>query len=197
MAGDELVLDDEPLMSARDVPLPGAHNLENVLAAARMAREAGALAPDIAAGVKSFKAVEHRLEFVRTRRGVRYYNDSKATTPAAALKSIAALEGPLWIILGGKDKGLDFTSLREPLKRRARAALLVGQDASKIAEQLVGAVPIEHLGTIEAAIIHAAARADAGDVVLLAPACTSWDQFKNFEERGRLFKAIVRELEGD
>ena len=184
-------------MAASAVPLPGSHNLENVLAAARMALEAGAPMADIAKGVASFKAVEHRLEFVRTRRGVRYYNDSKATTPAAALKSIAALEGPLWIILGGKDKGLDFAALREPLSGRTRAALLVGQDAAKIATQLSGAVPIEQLGTIEAAVRFAAQRATSGEVVLLAPACTSWDQFRNFEERGRLFKDVVRELEGE
>ena len=197
IAGDDLVLDGERLMAASRVPLPGRHNLENVLAAARMALEAGAPLPDIARGIESFQAVEHRLEFVRNRRGVRFYNDSKATTPAAALKSIEALEGHLWIILGGKDKGLDFTPLREPLHQRARAALLVGQDASKIGQQLAGAVPIEQLGTIDAAVHYAADRAQAGDVVLLAPACTSWDQFKNFEERGRFFKAIVRELEGD
>jgi len=197
VAGDDLVLDDNRLMSVKDVPLPGRHNLENVLAAGRMAQEAGASPEEIARGVRSFKAVEHRLEFVRTRRGVRYYNDSKATTPTATLKSVEAMNGPLWIILGGKDKGLDFTLLREPLAGRTRAALLVGQDAGKISKQLAGSVPIEQLGTIEAAVRHAAAHAQAGDVVLLAPACTSWDQFKNFEERGRLFKAVVRELEGD
>ena len=197
LAGGELVVNGEPLMAAGEVPLPGRHNLENVLAAARMALDAGAPLADIARGVTSFQAVEHRLEFVRTRGGVRYYNDSKATTPAAALKSIEALDGPLWIILGGKDKGLDFTALREPLSGRARAALLVGQDAAKIAGQLAGAVPIEQLGTIDAAVRFAAQRAKSGEVVLLAPACTSWDQFKNFEERGRLFKEVVRALEGD
>ena len=197
LADGELVVNGEPLMAASAVPLPGSHNLENVLAAARMALEIGAPMADIAKGVASFKAVEHRLEFVRTRRGVRYYNDSKATTPAAALKSIEALEGPLWIILGGKDKGLDFTALREPLSGRTRAALLVGQDAEKIAGQLSGAVPIEQLGTIDAAVRFAARHAKSGEVVLLAPACTSWDQFRNFEERGRLFKDVVRELEGE
>lgn len=197
LADADLVLDGEVLMPVKEVPLPGHHNLENVLAASSMAREAGVASVDIARGVRTFQAVEHRLEFVRTRRGVRYFNDSKATTPAAALKSIAALEGWLWIILGGKDKGLDFTSLRAPLTGRTRAALLVGQDAAKISQQLAGAVPMENLGTIEAAVRFAAERAVEGDVVLLAPACTSWDQFKSFEERGRLFKAMVRELEGD
>jgi UDP-N-acetylmuramoylalanine--D-glutamate ligase len=197
LAGDELVLDGEPLMAAKEVTLPGRHNLENVLAAARMALETGAAPIEIANGIRTFKAVEHRLEFVRNRRGVRYYNDSKATTPAAALKSIEALEGHLWIILGGKDKGLDFTPLREPLKGRAREVLLVGQDADKIGKQLAGAVPIRQLGTIDAAVAYAAEHSEAGDAVLLAPACTSWDQFRNFEERGRFFKAAVRELEGD
>lgn len=184
-------------MAAKDVPLPGQHNLENVLAAARMAREAGASLEAIARGVESFEAVEHRLEFIRTRLGVRYYNDSKATTPAATLKSIAALEGPLWIILGGKDKGLNFTPLREPLAGRTRAILLVGQDAGKIAGQLASVAPLEQMGTIDAAVRFAAQRAEAGDIILLAPACTSWDQFQNFEERGRFFKTVVRELEGD
>ncbi|MBY0506271.1 MAG: UDP-N-acetylmuramoyl-L-alanine--D-glutamate ligase [Bryobacteraceae bacterium] len=197
LAGDDLVLDGQRLMSTKEVTLPGRHNLENILAAARMARETGAGLEAIARGVKTFAAVEHRLEFVRTRRGVKYFNDSKATTPAAALKSIEALDGPLWIILGGKDKGLDFTPLRAPLAGRTRAALLVGQDAGKIAGQLAGAVPLEQVGTIDAAVRFAAERAQAGEVVLLAPACTSWDQFKNFEERGKLFKAVVRELEGD
>ncbi len=197
LAAGELVLAGEALMPALDVPLPGRHNLENVLAAGRMAREVGVTNTKIAAGVRTFQAVEHRLEFVRERRGVRYYNDSKATTPAATLKSIEALEGPLWIILGGKDKGLDFRSLREPLRGRTRAALLVGKDASKIAGQLDGAVPIEHLGTIDAATKFAAERAVPGEVVLLAPACTSWDQFASYEERGRLFKSVVRELEGN
>ncbi len=197
MSENGLVLNGEPLMKASDVPLPGRHNLENVLAAALMAREAGASLEAISGGVRSFKAVEHRLEFVRVRQGVRYYNDSKATTPAATLKSIEALTGPLWIILGGKDKGLDFTALREPLAGRTRAILLVGQDAAKIATQLAGVAPLEHVGTIDAAVRLAAGRAQAGDVVLLAPACTSWDQFKSFEERGTLFKAVVRELEGD
>jgi len=197
LSDGQLVLDGEAFMAAKDVPLLGQHNLENVLAAARMAREAGASLEAIARGVESFEAVEHRLEFVRGRRGVRYYNDSKATTPAATLKSIAALEGPLWIILGGKDKGLDFTPLREPLAGRTRAVLLVGQDAGKIAGQLAGVAPLEQMGTIDAAVRIAAQRAEAGDVVLLAPACTSWDQFENFEERGRFFKTVVRELEGD
>jgi len=197
LSDGQLVLDGEAFMAAKDVPLPGQHNLENVLAAARMAREAGASLEAIARGVESFEAVEHRLEFIRTRLGVRYYNDSKATTPAATLKSIAALEGPLWIILGGKDKGLNFTPLREPLAGRTRAILLVGQDAGKIAGQLASVAPLEQMGTIDAAVRFAAQRAEAGDIILLAPACTSWDQFQNFEERGRFFKTVVRELEGD
>ncbi len=197
LSAGELVLAGEVLMSAKDVPLPGLHNLENVLAAGRIAREAGVANAQIAAGVRTFQAVEHRLEFVRERRGVRYYNDSKATTPAATLKSIEALDGPLWIILGGKDKGLDFRPLREPLRGRTRGALLVGKDAGKIASQLEGAVPIEQMGTIDAATKFAAERAVAGEIVLLAPACTSWDQFASYEERGRLFKTVVRELEGN
>ena len=184
----------EPLMAAADVPLPGGHNVENVMAAATLAMLAGAARAQVAAAVKTFVAVEHRLEFVRERNGVKFYNDSKATTPEAALRAIEALDGPLFIILGGKDKGLDFTRMRQALRERAKAALLVGQDAGKIERQLEGATEFIRAGTVDAAVREAARRAAPGDIVLLAPACTSWDQFKSYEERGRFFKEAVREL---
>jgi UDP-N-acetylmuramoylalanine--D-glutamate ligase len=183
-----------PLMDAAHVPLPGQHNLENVMAAASIAILAGAEREAVAKAVTTFAAVEHRLEFVSERQGVKYYNDSKATTPEAALRAIAALDGPLWIILGGKDKGLDFTRMRSAIAARAKAVLLVGQDADKIAAQLAGATEFIRAGTVDAAVREAAARAVPGDIVLLAPACTSWDQFKSYEERGRFFKSAVHAL---
>src|ERR1019366_1933887 len=118
-------------------------------------------------------AVEHRLEFVRSVSGVEFYNDSKATSVDATLKALDAFAGGLWVILGGKDKGLEYTALRAPLAAKAHAALLIGAAAPKIAEQLQGAVPLVSAGTIEAAIAHAYAHAVPGDTALLAPASTS------------------------
>ena len=178
-------------MKQADIPLAGRHNAENVLAAATIALLAGADRGRAAQAVTTFQAVEHRLEFVRELAGVRYYNDSKATTPEAALRAIEALDGSLWIILGGKDKGLDFSKLGAALAGRAKGALLVGQDAEKIAASLPASVGVIRAGTIDRAVAEARARAVAGDIVLLAPACTSWDQFKSYEERGRFFKAAV------
>lgn len=190
-----LYADGEPLIDTKDLQLIGKHNWENVMAAAQIALAAGLSRDAIARGASTFRPVEHRLEFVRELSGVRYYNDSKATTPTATLMAIEAVSGPLWIILGGKDKGLDFTPLRSPLAGRARGILLVGKDAPKIAAALNGVAPLLHLHTVDAAVVHAHQYAQPGDAVLLAPGCTSWDQFKNFEERGALFKRTVLELE--
>lgn len=185
---------DEPFLQVAEIPLPGRHNAENAAAAATIAILAGADRQRAAAAVQTFQPVEHRLEFVRELDGVRYYNDSKATTPEAALRAIDALDGPLWIILGGKDKGLDFTKLGAALAGRAKGVLLVGQDAGKIAQALPPQVTAIHAHTVDNAVREAHAKARSGDIVLLAPACTSWDQFKSYEERGRFFKAAVREL---
>src|SRR5712692_8948716 len=156
---------------------------------------AGAAPDAIAAGVRSFAGVEHRLEFVAEIGGVSFYNDSKATNVDATLKAVDAFAGNLLVILGGKDKGGDFSLLREPLRRRARLALLVGAAAEKIAVQLAGAVPVERPGELDRAVRLAFEHARSGDVVLLAPACASFDQFENFEHRGRVFKQLVRQLE--
>ncbi|MCS7315799.1 MAG: UDP-N-acetylmuramoyl-L-alanine--D-glutamate ligase [Bryobacterales bacterium] len=189
-----LWLGGRPLMPASDIPLRGLHNVENVLAAALAARLTGAPAEAIAEAVRSFPGVEHRLEFVCRVRGVEFYNDSKATNVDAALKALQAFEGPLWVILGGKDKDGDFRPLREPLRQKARAVLLIGAAAEKIARQLEGAVPLASCGTLENAVEYAFRRAVPGDTVLLAPACASFDQFENFEHRGRVFKQLVASL---
>ncbi len=183
-------------MQAREVPLRGIHNLENTMAAAIAAHLAGASHVQIRAAVMTFPGVEHRLEFVRELDGVAWYNDSKATNVDATLKAIAAFPGALWVILGGKDKGSDFAPLAEPLKEKAQAALLIGAAAAKIESQLQGAVPIVNCGTIEAAVHEARTHARSGDTVLLAPACASFDQFENFEHRGREFKLLVNALGG-
>jgi len=186
---------EESILKLADIPLPGAHNLENVLAAVAATRLAGAEPASIAKGVRSFAGVEHRLEFVAEIGGVRFYNDSKATNVDATLKALAAFPGRILIILGGKDKGSDYTLLQAPLRERAILALLIGAAADKIEKQIAGSVAIEQAGTLERAVDTAAHAARAGDVVLLAPACASFDQFQNYEHRGRVFKELVHQLE--
>jgi len=195
LCGDNLMLDGEFLMTAGEVPIRGRHNVENALAASIAASRAGVAPPAIAAAVRTFQAVEHRLEFVRRVGGVGFYNDSKATSVDATLKALSAFTGGLWVILGGKDKGLDYSVLREPLAARAHAALLIGAAAGKIADQLRGAVPLVDAKTLDAAVAHAYEHAGPGDTVLLAPACASFDQFRSFEHRGEVFKRIVGRLE--
>jgi len=182
------------LLRREEIPLKGDHNVENVLAACAASYLAGADAASIASGVKTFQGVEHRLEFVAQINGVTFYNDSKATNVDATLKAIESFPGSLIVILGGKDKGTGYAELREPLRQRARLVLLIGAAAQKIASQLEGAVPIEHAGTIGRAVEIAAERAKPGDLVLLAPACASFDQFENYEHRGRVFKELVARL---
>jgi UDP-N-acetylmuramoylalanine--D-glutamate ligase len=198
LRGDDIVFRndgrEEVVLKREEVPLPGAHNLENVLAAIAAARIAGASAKAVAEGVRSFAGVEHRLEFVAEINGVRYYNDSKATNVDATLKALDAFSGRILVILGGKDKGSDYTALQGPLRERAILALLIGAAADKISNQIDGSVTIERAGTLERAIEIASHTARPGDVVLLAPACASFDQFENYEHRGRVFKALVHEL---
>jgi len=191
LKGNTIVLNGEPLMQVSEVPLRGLHNLENTMAAAAICQLAGAPPAGIRAAVMSFPGVEHRLEFVREAGGVSWYNDSKATNVDATLKAIAAFDGGLWVILGGKDKDSDYSPLAVPLRAKAHGALLIGAAAGKIAAQLKGSVPLIHSGTLEAAVREASVRAQPGDCVLLAPACASFDQFENFEQRGREFKRLV------
>ena len=186
---------EEAVLKLQDIPLAGAHNLENVLAAVTATRLAGADAASVAKGVRSFAGVEHRLEFVAEIAGVRYYNDSKATNVDATLKALDAFPGRILILLGGKDKGSDYTVLQKSLREKAILALLVGAAADKIESQIAGSVAIERAGTIERAVETASQAARPGDVVLLAPACASFDQFQNYEHRGRVFKDLVHQLE--
>jgi UDP-N-acetylmuramoylalanine--D-glutamate ligase len=200
LRGEEIVFrsggsGDEPVMKCGEIPLPGAHNLENVLAAVAATRLAGAEPAAIARGVKSFAGVEHRLEFVAEVGGVRYYNDSKATNVDATLKALEAFAGRILVILGGKDKGSDYTVLQQPLREKAVLALLIGAAAEKIERQIAGSVAIERLGTLANAVEIASHTARSGDIVLLAPACASFDQFQNYEHRGRVFKDLVRQLQ--
>lgn len=187
--------EEELIAAVSQVPLPGAHNLENVLAAVTASRLAGVRPAQIEAGIKSFAGVEHRIEFVAELNGVRYYNDSKATNVDATLKALDSFPGRILIILGGKDKDSDYRQLRTALRDKAILALLVGAAAEKIERQIEGSVAIERSGTIEKAVGSAFHSAHAGDIVLLSPACASFDQFENYEHRGRTFKELVHQLE--
>ena len=188
--GEEIVL-----LQREAIGLRGEHNVENVLAAAAASFLAGVRPGDIAEGVRTFAGVEHRLEFVAEVRGVSYYNDSKATNVDAALKALDAFPGRVLVILGGKDKGSDYSLLQEPLREKALAAFLIGEAAQKIEKQVAGSVPAVWAATLERALELAAERARPGDTVLLAPACASFDQFESYEHRGRVFKLLVRQLE--
>ncbi len=186
----------EKVLPLSGIPLKGEHNVENVLAAVCAARLAGAPAEAIRRAIEQFKAVEHRLEYVATLNGVEYYNDSKATNVDATAKAIAAFSSGIHLILGGKDKNSDYTQLADLLRTRVRAVYTIGSAAAKIESQLRGMVQIHSCETLEKAVNAAAAAARPGEVVLLAPACSSFDQFESYEHRGRVFKELVNEWRG-
>jgi UDP-N-acetylmuramoylalanine--D-glutamate ligase len=184
----------EYVMLLRGIPLKGAHNIENVLAAVVAARLAGVPAELIRHAVENFQAVEHRLEYVVTHNGVQFYNDSKATNVDATAKAIAAFSGGIHLILGGKDKNSDYTLLSDLLRERVNAVYTIGSAAAKIESHLRGVVSIYSCETLDKAVASAAAAARPGEVVLLAPACSSFDQFENYEQRGKVFKQLVKDL---
>lgn len=198
---DRIVLQGGTLLRRQELPLRGMHNVENVMAAALAAQLAGAKTQAIAAAVKTFPGVPHRIEFVRRLHGVEYFNDSKATNVDATLKAVAAFEQPLWLILGGKDKGGSYQPLIDPLRQKARAVLVIGAEEPaqtaarpRIRAALSDSLPVVDCGTLSAAVRYAKEHAADGDVVLLAPACASFDQFRDYEQRGDSFKELVRGL---
>ena len=185
----------EAVMPVSEISLAGAHNVENVLAAVCAAKLAGVSSEVVRGAVASFKAVEHRLEFVRELRGVKYYNDSKATNVDAAIKAIESFGGNIWLILGGKDKNSNYAVMSALLRERVKGVLTIGTAAEKIEREVAGVVKIERAETLQRAVALAHGMAGAGDTVLLAPACASFDQFENYEQRGRVFKELVQALE--
>ena len=187
----------EPILPVAEIPLKGAHNVENVLAAVCAARLGGVAAEAIRASVKSFKAVEHRLEFVAVVGGVEFYNDSKATNVDATRKALEAFRRGVHLILGGRDKNSDYMELSDLLRARCKVVYTIGSAAEKIERHLAGVVKIVSAGTLDVAVRKAAEDAVAGDVVLLAPACSSFDQFENYEQRGRVFKELVGKIVGE
>jgi UDP-N-acetylmuramoylalanine--D-glutamate ligase len=184
---------DDPLPA--EPRIPGAHNRENAAAATAAARAAGVADDAIAAGLRSFTGVPHRLELVRELRGVRYVNDSKATNTAAARRGVAAFDAPLRLILGGSLKGEDFGPFAHELPANVRSIYLIGEAAGELEAALDAAGrAYTRVGELDRAVAHASADAEAGDVVLLSPATASYDQFDNFEQRGEVFRRLVEAL---
>lgn len=185
---------EHEVMPVSEIPLKGSHNVENVLAAICAGEVMGCTPESIRAAVREFKAVEHRLEYVATVRGVEYYNDSKATNVDATVKALESFPGNIHLILGGKDKGSDYTVLNPLLRERVKFVYTIGAAAEKIQKHIAGATKIVSSGTMDAAIKQASGAAHPGDIVLLAPACASFDQFNNYEHRGKVFKELVLAL---
>jgi len=185
-----------PVINVNDMNLLGNHNIENVMAAAAVSISAGVPIDVIRRVIKEFKAVEHRIEFVREVNGVSYYNDSKGTNTDAASKAVDAMKRPIVLIAGGYDKGADFTDWIKGFGTKVRAMVLIGKTAGKIASTAkeCGFAPVYIEGTLEPAVKKAASLAENGDCVLLSPACASWDQFSSYEQRGKIFKEIVNGL---
>jgi UDP-N-acetylmuramoylalanine--D-glutamate ligase len=186
---------EEPVSPLSEITLRGQHNVENVLAAAACALALGVTARTIRRAVGDFRAVAHRIEFVRALDGVQYYNDSKGTNVDSTVKAIESFSEPMVLIAGGKGKGQDFTPLAGTARGRVRHAVLIGEDASRIEAALATErVPVTRAGTMAAALDTARALAQPGDVVLLSPGCASFDMFDNYEHRGDVFKDLVRGL---
>jgi UDP-N-acetylmuramoylalanine--D-glutamate ligase len=182
------------VLAVSEIPLKGSHNLENVLAAVCAGALMGCAPEKIRSAIINFKAVEHRLEYVATIGGVEYYNDSKATNVDATMKALQSFPANIHLILGGKDKGSDYTVLNNLLRERVKSVYTIGAAAEKVQSHIKGTTQIVSSGTMESAVKQASATAQPGDVVLLAPACASFDQFQSYEHRGRVFKELVAQL---
>jgi len=186
----------ELLFACDEVPVPGPHNLENAMAATLLARAMGAEAAGLRAGLSGYVGLPHRLQRVGELGGVVFFDDSKGTNVAATERSLEGFaDGSVHLILGGRHKGGDLGALRSVVERKARAVYLIGEAAGELERALAGvAPPLRSAGTLEIAVRAAAGEATPGEVVLLSPACASFDQFRNFVERGERFQALVREL---
>jgi UDP-N-acetylmuramoylalanine--D-glutamate ligase len=187
----------ERLLPSREVPLPGRHMLADVVGASLAATLAGVSGAAVAAAVRGFEGVPHRLELVAERDGVRWMNDSQATIPVAATAALEAFDGPIVLIAGGKDKGLDYAAFADAIALRAKSAILIGETADELERLIAGRVAVERAGSMDDAVRLAAAGAEAGDVVLLSPAAASFDMFVDYAARGDAFRAAVSELEAD
>ena len=189
-----IVFKKERICRVDDMQIQGVHNLENALAAAALSLSAGADRRAVETVLKEFPGLEHRLEFVREKKGVTYINDSKGTNVGAVVKSVEGFTKPVILIAGGLDKGSDFSPLYDLIRRKVKLLVLIGKAADKMAKALGTSTETVFARTLEDGVRLAAAKAVSGDVVLLSPACASFDMFKDFEDRGRQFKKAVKAL---
>jgi len=190
----DLVVGNKIVCRIDEILIKGVHNLENAMAAAAVALAASADPASVAAVLREFPGLEHRLEFVREKDGVTYINDSKGTNVGAVLKSVEGFTRPVILIAGGLDKGSDFSPLFDLFRRKVKLLVLIGKAAEKMAKAVGTATETVLAKTLQDAVQLAAKRAANGDVVLLSPACASFDMFKDFEDRGRQFKEAVKSL---
>ncbi len=189
---------ERELFRTGDLPLAGVHNLENAMAAALLARAMGAEPARLREGLAGFRGLPHRLERIGERAGVVFYDDSKGTNTGATVKSLEGFpDGSVHLILGGLGKGTDPRDLREAVASKARRLYLIGQTAAEFARALGDLAPFEMAGTLDRAVAAAAERAAPGEIVLLSPACASFDQYRNYSERGEHFRRLVAALEGE
>jgi UDP-N-acetylmuramoylalanine--D-glutamate ligase len=184
-----------PLIRSAEITIRGRHNLANAMAAALAARSAGVSAASIRSTLRNFKGVEHRLEFVREIGGVQFVNDSKATNVDAVWYALQSFDRPLVLLLGGRDKGNDYSRLLEPVRNHVKAIVAIGESADKVVRAFTGVVPVSTAASMDAAVRSAAAAAVSGDTVLLSPACASFDWFENYEHRGTTFRELVAALD--
>lgn len=200
LKNDQLILrdkDDKVLLSKNDLQIKGKHNLENAMGAALIAYLYGVSIEKIIEKMKTFQGVSHRMEFVANIDNITYINDSKGTNPDATIKALESYNNPIVLILGGKDKGSDFTDLIKIVKEKCRHVIVLGETKPLIIETLnrFGNINYSECINFEESVHLAKKKAMSGDIVLLSPACASWDMFKSFEERGELFKKVVKEFE--
>jgi UDP-N-acetylmuramoylalanine--D-glutamate ligase len=182
------------VVNVSDISIKGPHNLYNAMAASLVGQLADVSTASMRATLKNFKGVEHRQEFVREVNGVRYYNDSKATSVEAVRYALQAYEQPIVLMLGGRDKGNDYSQILDLVQKHVRAIVALGESADKVEKAFSGTKPVQRALSIEDAVLTAQRLAQQGDVVLLSPACASFDWFENYEQRGRVFKELVRNL---
>jgi UDP-N-acetylmuramoylalanine--D-glutamate ligase len=183
-----------PLIRAEEIKIKGVHNLENAMAASAMALLAGCPVGAVIDALREFPGLEHRLEFVRELNGVSYFNDSKGTNVGAVIKSLESFSSPIILIAGGRDKAGDFTALRHLIKERVKAAVLIGEAAEKMRKAFGDVTEAIMAADFRGAVETARRVAEKGEIVLLSPACASFDMFLNFEDRGRQFKKLVKEM---
>jgi UDP-N-acetylmuramoylalanine--D-glutamate ligase len=188
-----LVEGSERILRVKELTIHGAHNISNALAASALARAFGVPREALAAGLRSFRGLPHRLELVRERQGVQWYDDSKGTNVGATIAALRGLGRKAVVILGGDGKGQDFSPLRPAVQERASRVLLIGRDAPLIEAALAG-LPAERCTTLEAAVQRASDIARSGEAVLLSPACASFDMFRDYKHRGEVFAAAVKAL---